>query len=50
VTTDLFLRGPAIGFVIAFALGPIGLLVIRRTVEGGRAHGFLSGVGVAPPA
>jgi threonine/homoserine/homoserine lactone efflux protein len=47
MTLDLFLRGLVIGFTIAFALGPIGLLVIRRTVDRGWAHGFLSGVGVA---
>jgi threonine/homoserine/homoserine lactone efflux protein len=47
VTLDLFLRGLAIGFAIAFALGPIGLLVIRRTVDRGWTYGFLSGVGVA---
>jgi threonine/homoserine/homoserine lactone efflux protein len=47
VTLDLFLRGLAIGFAIAVALGPIGLLVIRRTVDRGWAHGFLSGMGVA---
>jgi threonine/homoserine/homoserine lactone efflux protein len=44
---DLYLRGLAIGFAIAFALGPIGLLVIRRTVDRGWAIGLLSGVGVA---
>jgi threonine/homoserine/homoserine lactone efflux protein len=43
----LYLRGLAVGFAVAFALGPIGLLVIRRTIERGWAHGFLSGVGVA---
>ncbi len=47
MTLDLFLRGLAVGFAIAFALGPIGLLVIRRTVDRGWAYGFLSGVGVA---
>ena len=47
MTLDLFLRGLAIGFAIAFALGPIGLLVIRRTIDRGWAYGFLSGVGVA---
>src|SRR5215207_1945633 len=44
---ELFVRGLAIGFAVAFALGPIGLLVIRRTVDRGWAYGFLSGVGVA---
>jgi threonine/homoserine/homoserine lactone efflux protein len=47
VTPELFVRGLAIGFAVAFALGPIGLLVIRRTIERGWAYGFLSGVGVA---
>jgi threonine/homoserine/homoserine lactone efflux protein len=47
VGPDLFLRGLAIGFVVAVALGPIGLLVIRRTIDRGWAHGFLSGLGVA---
>ncbi len=32
---------------MAFALGPVGLLVIRRTIEHGWAHGFTSGLGVA---
>jgi threonine/homoserine/homoserine lactone efflux protein len=44
---ELFVRGLAIGFAVAFALGPIGLLVIRRTVDHGWAYGFLSGTGVA---
>jgi len=43
----LYLRGLAIGFAVAFALGPVGLLVIRRTIEHGWAHGFVSGLGVA---
>ncbi len=47
MTLDLFLRGLAIGFAIAFALGPIGLIVIRRTVDRGWAFGFASGLGVA---
>lgn len=44
---DLFARGLAIGFAVAFALGPIGLLVIRRTIDRGWTYGFFSGVGVA---
>ena len=47
MTLDLFLRGLAIGFAVALALGPIGLLVIRRTIDRGWRHGFVSGVGVA---
>jgi threonine/homoserine/homoserine lactone efflux protein len=47
VTLELYVRGLAVGFAIAFALGPIGLLVIRRTVDRGWAYGFLSGLGVA---
>ena len=47
MTLELFLRGLAIGFAVAFALGPIGLLVIRRTLDRGWSYGFLSGVGVA---
>jgi putative LysE/RhtB family amino acid efflux pump len=47
MSLDLFLRGLAIGFAVAFALGPIGLLVIRRTIDRGWTYGFLSGIGVA---
>jgi threonine/homoserine/homoserine lactone efflux protein len=43
----LYLRGMAIGFAVAAALGPIGLLVIRRTIDRGFGHGFVSGLGVA---
>lgn len=41
------LRGLIIGFTIAAAVGPISLLVIRRTIEHGRVYGFASGLGVA---
>lgn len=44
---DLFLRGLVLGFAVAFTLGPIGLLVIRRTIDRGWTYGFVSGVGVA---
>src|SRR5215831_18596563 len=47
MSIELFLRGLAVGFAVAFALGPIGLLVIRRTVDHAWAYGFLSGSGVA---
>jgi threonine/homoserine/homoserine lactone efflux protein len=45
--TSLYVRGLALGFAVAFALGPVGLLVIRRTINHGWATGFVSGLGVA---
>ncbi|MFN8628914.1 MAG: LysE family transporter [Chloroflexota bacterium] len=44
---SLYLRGLAIGFAVAFALGPVGLLIIRRTIEHGWGYGFVSGLAVA---
>ena len=41
------IRGLILGFTIAAAVGPITLLVIRRTIEHGHLYGFVSGVGVA---
>ncbi len=43
----LYLRGLAIGFAIAAAIGPIGLLCIRRTLAEGRAIGLATGLGAA---
>jgi threonine/homoserine/homoserine lactone efflux protein len=44
---DLFVRGLVLGFTIAAAVGPISLLVIRRTLAEGRLVGLVSGMGVA---
>lgn len=44
---DLLVRGFVIGLAVAAALGPVGLLVIRRTIERGFVHGLVSGLGVA---
>jgi len=43
----LVLRGFILGFTIAAAVGPISLLVIRRTIAQGRLYGLVSGLGVA---
>jgi threonine/homoserine/homoserine lactone efflux protein len=43
----LFVRGLVLGFTIAAAVGPISLLVIRRTLAEGRVVGLVSGLGVA---
>jgi threonine/homoserine/homoserine lactone efflux protein len=43
----LALRGFVLGFTIAAAVGPISLLVIRRTLSEGQVVGLASGIGVA---
>ena len=43
----LVLRGFVLGFTIAAAVGPISLLVIRRTLAEGQRYGLVSGLGVA---
>lgn len=42
-----FLRGSAIGLAVAAPVGPVGLLCIRRSLSGGAAIGFASGLGAA---
>jgi threonine/homoserine/homoserine lactone efflux protein len=44
---SVFLKGLILGFSIAAPVGPIGLLCIQRTLQRGRLHGFVSGLGVA---
>ena len=44
---DLLFRGLVIGFAIAAPVGPIGMLVIRRTLAEGRLLGLLTGLGAA---
>ncbi|MBV7508915.1 LysE family translocator [Bacillus sp. sid0103] len=43
----VFLKGLVIGFSIAAPVGPIGVLVIKRTLGQGRIYGIVSGVGAA---
>jgi threonine/homoserine/homoserine lactone efflux protein len=47
VDLPLFGRGLVIGFSIAAAIGPIGILCIRRTLAEGRAIGLATGLGAA---
>lgn len=47
VDIALLPRGLLIGFSVAAPLGPIGLLCIQRTLNTGRASGFVSGLGAA---
>ncbi len=44
---SLFWRGLWLGFSIAAPVGPIGLLCIQRTLNGGIMQGFVSGLGAA---
>jgi threonine/homoserine/homoserine lactone efflux protein len=43
----LLARGAILGFTIAAAVGPIALLIIRRTLASGWSTGMASGLGVA---
>lgn len=42
-----FLGGLWVGFAVAAPMGPIGLLVVRRSLALGALHGFASGLGAA---
>src|SRR5438270_13566585 len=43
----LLVRGLVLGFSIAAVVGPIWLLCLRRSLTGGFARGFVSGLGAA---
>lgn len=45
--TELFIRGLVIGFAVAAPVGPIGMLVINRTLTEGRLSGLATGLGAA---
>lgn len=44
---DKFLNGILIGVLVSIPLGPIGVLIIQRTMNKGRISGFASGMGAA---
>ena len=46
-TLAFFLKGFVIGLSVAAPVGPIGLLCIQRTLNGGMRFGFVSGLGAA---
>ncbi len=47
MTLDYLMKGLLVGFSIAAPVGPIGVLVIRRTLTEGRISGFVTGLGAA---
>lgn len=47
MSAELWWRGALMGFAIAAPVGPIGLLCIQRTLDGGALRGLVSGLGAA---
>ena len=43
----IFLKGIVAGVLASIPLGPVGLICVQRTVNGGKSHGFVSGMGAA---
>ena len=43
----LAIKGFIIGILVSAPMGPVGMLCIRRTLNKGRWHGFVSGLGAA---
>ncbi|MDX9881849.1 MAG: LysE family transporter [Prolixibacteraceae bacterium] len=44
---SLFIQGLIVGFLVSVPLGPIGVLVVQRTVNKSRYSGLFSGMGAA---
>ena len=44
---ELFFKGLVVGFLISTPVGPIGVLCIQRTLNKGKLHGIVSGLGAA---
>ncbi|MCA9809365.1 MAG: LysE family transporter, partial [Candidatus Dadabacteria bacterium] len=42
-----FIKGIIIGIVITAPIGPVGALVVQRTINRGRGAGILSGLGAS---
>jgi threonine/homoserine/homoserine lactone efflux protein len=47
MNSGLFFEGIIVGFLIATPIGPIAVLCIQRTLNQGRIHGIVSGLGAA---
>src|SRR5690349_21654111 len=45
--TEHFVKGSVVGLAVAAPVGPIALLILRRTLAEGRLAGFISGLGAA---
>ena len=47
MNTSLFFEGIVVGFLMATPVGPIAVLCIQRTLNQGKIHGIVSGLGAA---
>ncbi len=46
-TIDVILNGLIVGIIVSAPMGPVGMLVVRRTLMKGRNYGFATGIGAA---
>lgn len=46
-TWEMVLKGLLIGILVSAPMGPVGLLIIRRTMNKGRCYGISTGIGAA---
>jgi len=44
---EFFLKGLLVGIIVSAPMGPIGVLLVQKTVNKGRLLGFVSGLGAA---
>lgn len=42
---EILVKGCVVGLLVSAPMGPIGMLVVQRTLNRGRWHGFVSGLG-----
>lgn len=45
-TADIFIKGIMLGLIVSIPLGPIGIILINRTIKRGLLSGFFSGLGL----
>ena len=44
---EFFIKGLVLGYITSIPLGPIGIIVVQRTLSKGKLSGFISGLGAA---
>jgi len=47
VAIELFLKGIIVGILVSIPLGPMGVIIIQKTLKKGVLAGFISGLGVS---